>query len=233
MSDPVRILLVGATGLVGQTIRAEAGGRADVSVLALARREMPMLPGGRGETVIAPIERWGEVIARVRPDVLVSALGTTWRKAGRDEAAFRAVDEELVLATARAAVAAGVERMIAISSAGADPRARNLYLRVKGETDQALAKAGLKRLDIFRPGLLRGQRSADLRPLERAGIVLAPLIDPFLTGARRRYRSIAVRDIARAALALAQRRAACRFIHEHDLLVRAAHGLPLPAGAEE
>ena len=76
-------------------------------------------------------------------------------KAGKDEAAFRAVDQDLVVACGRAAKAAGIRQMIAISSVGADMMAKNFYLKVKGETEQALGRIGLQRLDVLRPGLLR------------------------------------------------------------------------------
>ena len=88
-------------------------------------------------------------------DVLACALGTTWKKAGKSETDFRAVDQHLVLACARAAKDAGMRQMIAVSSVGADAMAKNFYLKVKGETEQGLGRIGLQRLDILRPGLLR------------------------------------------------------------------------------
>lgn len=65
-------------------------------------------------------------------------LGTTRRAAG-SEAAFRAVDHDLVLAFARAALAAGAERFVLVSAVGADAGSRNLYLRVKGRPSGTLS----------------------------------------------------------------------------------------------
>jgi uncharacterized protein YbjT (DUF2867 family) len=73
------------------------------------------------ELFVADPEHWGEVFEALRPQALICALGTTWKQAGEDEAAFRAVDEGLVLDTARAAHQHGVARMVAVSSVGADP----------------------------------------------------------------------------------------------------------------
>lgn len=231
MSEPVKIVLVGATGLIGRHVIETAVGRDDVRLTAIARREMPLPPGARMELFVAQPDHWGEVIEAIRPTVLISALGTTWRKAGRDEEAFRAVDERLVLDTARAAREFEVERMVAISSIGADPMTRNLYLRVKGEVERELGKLKFHRLDILRPGLLRGPRQGDIRPAERSAIMMSPLANALLHGRNRRLRAIDARRVAEAALALGLRKARGRFIHEYDAIMRAARSLPVP-GAE-
>ncbi|HET9628355.1 MAG TPA: nucleoside-diphosphate sugar epimerase [Novosphingobium sp.] len=220
MSERVRICLVGASGLVGSALIRACVGRDDVRLVAVARRELDLPPGSRMEVLLADPANWGDAIAAARPQVLVSALGTTWAKAGRDEAAFRAVDQELVVACGRWGVEAGARGMIAISSVGADPHARALYLKVKGEVEQTLAKLGFGRLDIVRPGLLRGQR-AEHRVLEGMGQLVAPLVDLMLGGNFARYRSIRADTLAEAILALAHEKARGRFVHEWPSLDRA------------
>jgi uncharacterized protein YbjT (DUF2867 family) len=221
-NGPVRIALVGATGLVGRRVIEIASAGDDVRILGIARREAPLPPGARMEMFVAEPDKWGEVLDAVRPRALICALGTTWKKAGRDEAAFRAVDHDLVLATAEAAKRAGVPNMVVVSAAGADKRAKALYMRVKGETEEALTRIGFKRLDILHPGLLRGERVDDLRFAERAAIIAAPLIDPLLSGSCERYRSIDAGLVAEAALGLALRRAGGRFTHDNEAMRRAA-----------
>jgi uncharacterized protein YbjT (DUF2867 family) len=174
------------------------------------------------EMFIAEPDKWGEVIAALRPRALICALGTTMKKAGGNREAFRAVDFDLVLAGAEAARAAGVANMVLVSAAGADARAKSFYMRVKGETEAALARLGFRRLDILRPGLLRGERIDDLRVIERAALIAAPLIDPLLIGAWQRFRSIDAALVAEAALGLALRRAGGRFIHDNEAIRRAA-----------
>ena len=109
-----------------------------------------------------------------------------------------------------------------VSAAGADSLSKNLYMRVKGETERELSKVGFKRLDILRPGLLKGQRQNDRRFAERVGILASPLIDPLLGGNCKGYRSIRAQTVAEAALGLAMRQAAGRFIHDNDAMLRAA-----------
>ena len=226
MSEPVRIALVGASGLIGSEVIKLGVGREDVRLSAIARSELALPPGARMEVFVADPDKWGEVIEALRPTAVISALGTTWKKAGKDEAAFRAVDRELVLAVARAAKAHGVERFVSVSSAGADAHAKAFYLKVKGETDRELAKIGLGRLDVLRPGLLRGKRGGERRIGERLGILLSPLVNPLLGGKWRAYRAIDAEIVARAALYLATRPARGRFVHDNDAIHRAARSLP-------
>ncbi|MEQ1498355.1 MAG: NAD(P)H-binding protein [Novosphingobium sp.] len=223
MSDrpATRIALVGATGLVGMSLIRLAVGRSDIRIVGIARREAALPPGARMEMLVAPAQGWGDAIAAARADVLVCALGTTWRKAGKDEAAFRAVDQDLVLACARAAKDCGVRQMIAISSVGADPFSKNFYLRVKGEVEQQLGKVGLARLDILRPGLLRGPRE-ELRPAEQLGRLTSPLLDLFLHGKYAKYRSISSEVMARAIIGLTREKMAGRFVFENEAILRAA-----------
>ncbi|WP_379922105.1 NAD(P)H-binding protein [Erythrobacter sp. R86502] len=221
-SAPVRIALVGATGLVGRRVIEVASSGDDVRIVGIARREAPLPPGARMEMFVSDPQRWGEVFDALSPRALICALGTTWKKAGRDESAFRSVDHDLVIATAEAAKRAGIANMVMVSAAGADARSKTLYMRVKGETENALSRIGFKRLDILHPGLLRGTRQGDLRLAERAAIIAAPLIDPLLAGSWARFRSIDAGLVAEAALGLALRRAGGRFTHDNEAMRRAA-----------
>lgn len=220
--SPARIALVGATGLVGRKVIELSSAGDEARIVGIARREATLPPGARMEMFVAETDKWGEVFEAVRPRALICALGTTMKKAGGDEAAFRAVDFDLVLSTAQAAHRAGVPNMVLVSAAGADARSKSFYMRVKGEAEEAVSRVGFKRLDILAPGLLRGERVDDLRLAERAAIVAAPLIDPLLSGKWERFRSIEAAVVAEAALGLALRRAGGRFTHDNEAMRRAA-----------
>ena len=217
-----RIGLVGATGLIGRTL-IETSSAGDVArIVGIARREIDMPEGARMELFVAETEKWGEVLAAVKPKALICALGTTWRKAGKSQEAFRAVDQDLVLETARVAKAAGVPNMVLISAAGADAASKNFYLQVKGETEALVSKVGFKRLDILQPGLLRGARKGDFRFMERVALAFSPLIEPMLPARYDAYRAIDAQLVAEAALGLSLRKAAGRFTHDNDAMRRAA-----------
>ena len=225
MSDPMRILLVGATGLIGTRVIEQARDLRHVRLLAVSRREIGLPQGARIEVLVADPANWPDAIAQLAPHAVICALGTTWAKSGKSEEAFRAVDQNLVLDVARAAKSTGAARFVLVSSVGADLASRSFYLRVKGEVERDVGKLGFERLDILRPGLLRGPRSGDRRVLERLGIALSPLTSLFLFGERRKYRAIDGAIVARAALQGALDKRKGRFVHENDGILRQAREL--------
>ena len=226
MSDALRLCILGATGLIGGKIMQECVGREDIRVQGIGRSEAKFPHGLRIEYFVAEPAKWGEVLEAIRPKAMICALGTTWKKSGEHEEAFRAVDEKLVLETAKAAKEYGVDRLVAISSAGADPASKTFYLKVKGEVERELTRMRFNRLDILRPGLLLGNRENDRRTGERIGIAVAPVANLFMHGKLRQYRGIKAETVAQAALALSKRAPRGRFVHDNDAIVRAARTLP-------
>ncbi len=206
-------LIVGATGLVGRAVIDHFGATA---LTVLARRAVDGLAPHHA-ALVAPPDRWGDIIAAERPAVLISCLGTTIRQAG-SQAAFRAVDHDLVLAAARGARASGTPHMIAVSSVGAAAKSANFYLRTKGEAEDDLRALGFDRLDLIRPGLLRGDRPGPQRLGEGLATIAAPLTDALLHGAFRRYRSISGNMVAAAIVRLAGQGGSGVHIHENDAI---------------
>lgn len=210
MSD---VLMVGATGMVGRAVIAAFGGR---PVTVVTRRPVEGLAPHHAERV-APPEHWSDLIAAEKPAVLICCLGTTIRQAG-SQAAFRAVDHDLILAAARAASNAGTRQMIAVSSVGASAKSRNFYLRTKGETEEGLRALAFDRLDLIRPGLLLGNRPGPPRLGEGLATLAAPFADALLHGSFRRYRSISGATVAAAIVALTGQGGSGVHIHENDAI---------------
>jgi len=93
-------------------------------------------------------------------DVVVITLGTT-RKAAGSAAAFEKIDREYVVNAARAAKSKDPnhkQRLVYLSSIGANASSPFLYMRSKGLTEIALAELGYSDTIIFRPGFLAGPR---------------------------------------------------------------------------
>jgi uncharacterized protein YbjT (DUF2867 family) len=171
-SGPTRIaLLAGATGLIGRALLPRLQASATYArVHVLLRRTVP-------EIVRSPKLKVHHVeFARLpaafpQVDDVYITLGTTIKAAG-SQAAFRKVDFDFVVNTARAARAAGALRLAVVSSLGADADARVFYNRVKGEMQAAIAKLGYESVVIAQPSLLLGDRAA-LGQAVRGGEALA------------------------------------------------------------
>jgi uncharacterized protein YbjT (DUF2867 family) len=204
VSTTPRIALVaGANGLVGGYLVQALVDAPDYSrVFALTRR-----PYGREHPKLAnrivAFSRLGEQLKGLVAHDAFCCLGTTIAVAGSQEA-FREVDVDTVLQFAQVARASGATRFVVVSSVRASLDSKNFYLRTKGEMEEAIASVGFASLDILQPGLLLGPRK-ESRPTEALGRLLAPLLNPFLTGPREALRAIPAETVARAMLGAARR----------------------------
>lgn len=193
-----RLLILGATGLVGQQVLAQALADPSVAqVVAPTRRALPPHPKLLNPIVdfkALPQADWWAA------DAVVCCLGTTLKQAG-SPAAFREVDHGHVLAAARLARAAGTPTFALNSSLGASAASSNLYLRTKGETEDDLAALGFASLTLVRPSLLDGGPRPDSRPGEALGLWFARLARPLIPA---RYRAVRTEAVARALLQAAR-----------------------------
>lgn len=198
LKNPMKsLLVVGATGLVGQSVLQQALN--DVRVVRLvAPTRRPLPPHPRLENPLVDFDTLPAAAPWWTVDGVICTLGTTIRKAG-SQAAFRRVDHDYPLAVAELARRHGAEAFALTSSIGANPRSRTFYLRTKGETERALAGCGFSSLTLVRPSFIGGQRE-EHRPLESLALGFFGGIAFLLP---RRYRVVPAERIARSLLAAA------------------------------
>lgn len=191
MSAGVRVLLVGATGLVGRHCLARLQVDARVTeIVVLQRAPTTMQPEQRTTRQRVDFEHLAALPeSAFKVDAVICALGTTIRTAG-SQTAFRRVDHDHVLDVARRARAAGATRFGLVSALGADARSRVFYNRVKGEVEDAISALGFASLSIARPSLLLGQRGE-----HRLGEKLAT---PLMLWLPRRWRAVPALNVAQA-----------------------------------
>ncbi|MCZ8115047.1 NAD(P)H-binding protein [Silanimonas sp.] len=223
-----RVLLTGASGLVGgQVLKRLLASGEPFEVVAPTRAPL-MAQSPRLRNIVydsSTAERRTDSglrrsLAGLKADIWICALGTTMGKAG-NQAAFVAVDRDLVLKFAALSRALGARHAILVSSVGADAKSGNFYLRVKAEAERGLAEQNFPRVDILRPGLLLGERG-ERRPGEHLAQRLAPLYNPLLLGPLARFRAIEASAVAGAAVALARDGGSGWFVHEYASLRKLA-----------
>ncbi len=207
------LLVLGGSGLVGQQIIALATAHPQVEcIIAPTRKPLPAHPKLSNPIVDymhLPVDAsWW------RADAALCSLGTTRKQAGSD-AAFRTIDHDYVIASARLAHTAGTPVFIYNSSLGANAAAGSLYLRVKGETEQDLAELGFATLSVVRPSLLDGGPRLDFRPAEAVSLWFARILAPLIPN---RHRAVPTRDVAAAMLAEALAARPGKYIIESELL---------------
>jgi uncharacterized protein YbjT (DUF2867 family) len=189
-----RLLLAGATGLVGEAAlqRALTSPRVQ-QVVAPTRRPLDAHP-----KLLNPVVDFDALPADAewwRVDAVACALGTTIRDAGSQDA-FRRVDHDYPLAIARHTHAHGAATFVLVSAMGADAGSRVCYSRTKGEVEDALDGIGFTSLTLLRPGLLGGERRQH-RAGERIALRVLGALDAALP---QRYRIVPAERVADALL---------------------------------
>lgn len=208
---PLRLLLVGATGAVGQAALSLALAEPRIAeVVALTRR--PLAPQAKLRNVVADFAGLPEDADCWKVDAVICALGTTMKAAG-SEARFAAVDRDLPVLVAQRTRAAGATRFALNSSLGANPSG-NFYLRTKAEAEAGIRKLGFPAYTIVRPSLIDVERR-EVRPGERIGLLFARAFAPLIP---RRYRAVKADAIAQALLTGALRDDAGECLVESEAL---------------
>ncbi len=183
------VVVVGSTGLVGREIVRLLGAEPTVARITTLVRRPQSLGDPKVEEALVDFERLSEASVVPPCDQFFSALGTTIKVAGSQEA-FRRVDFDYPLQLAKQARAAGATHYLLVSALGATSSSRVFYSRVKGELEDAVAALGFRSLTIARPSLLVGNRT-EYRRGEEIGRYFA-----FLTP--RTWKPVDVRQVAAA-----------------------------------
>jgi uncharacterized protein YbjT (DUF2867 family) len=193
-------LLIGGSGLVGRHVlekilASSAYGR----LVSVGRRRIPA-SHTKLEQIVTDMGEFTRSQVTGDIDDAYCCLGSTIKAAGSREA-FRKIDFDTILRSARIAQDAGAKRFLLISSSGAAAKSLIFYLRVKGETEEAIQKLNFQATAILRPAGLSGERTTP-RPAERVGTFIMNALKPLLMGPLRKYRMIAATDVAEAMVRL-------------------------------
>jgi uncharacterized protein YbjT (DUF2867 family) len=154
----MKVILFGATGMVGQGVLRECLLDPDVeTVLAVGRvstgqrheklRELVLSDPSNLATVEGDLGGW---------DACFFCLGVS--SAGMKEADYRRITYDLTLSVARTLVRLNpAMTFVYVSGEGTDSTAkgRSMWARVKGETENALLTLPFKAAYMFRPGFIR------------------------------------------------------------------------------
>jgi uncharacterized protein YbjT (DUF2867 family) len=170
------LLLVGATGLVGQAVLRQALADNRVGkVVAVTRNPLPPQP--RLENPLVDFDN-------------LPADAPWWRVDGG------ICTLEYPLAVAKLLYDHGAQSFAFNSSIGANPKARAFYMRVKGEVEQRLIAGGFPSLTLVRPSGILGPRKPN-RAWEARTIRMFHTLRPVLP---RHYRVVPADKIAKALL---------------------------------
>ena len=174
----MKVLHVGATGLVGQLVLARLLQATRVERVVAPTRRALQTAHPRLQNPVVDFEALPEDADWWAVDAVVCTLGTTIADAG-SQAAFRRVDHDYPLQVATLARRHGASTYALNSAMGANARSSIFYNRVKGELEDALSTLGYPSLVLVRPGLIHGERERP-RTGESVALAASHLLRPLL-----------------------------------------------------
>lgn len=178
----MKLLLVGASGLVGSHVLALALADPRITgVVAPGRKTL--VPHPKLEAPVCDFEKMTGDEAFWQGDAVICTLGTTIKVAG-SQAAFERVDHDYPLAVAQIMHRRGAQAYVLNSALGANPQSMFFYNRVKGKLERDLQAVGFPSLCFVRPGLIGGER-AERRSGEGVAEVVLKTLEPVLPRAWR------------------------------------------------
>jgi uncharacterized protein YbjT (DUF2867 family) len=194
------VLFAGSTGLVGQWAVRLLKERPEFGPIHLILRREPSEyePSSRFVPHLIDFESMTKNASPFvfpQADVAFCTLGSTLKKAGSQEA-FARVDRDYVIAFAKAAKSVGVKTFVVVSALGANADSSVFYNKVKGEMEKALEGLQFPVLHILQPSLLLGER-AELRPIEKLGVWLGPLLQKIMVGPLAKWAPIEAERVAK------------------------------------
>jgi uncharacterized protein YbjT (DUF2867 family) len=150
----VRILIFGATGMVGQSVLRECLEARDVSRIVAVGRS-PLAPDPRVTSLLTPdLSDLSALEPELAPfDACFFCLGVS--AVGMNEADYTRITHDLTLSAARTLVRLNPGMtFVYVTGAGTRVDSRAMWARVKGRTEAGLLGLGFKAAYMFRPGVI-------------------------------------------------------------------------------
>jgi len=154
----MRVILFGATGMVGQGVLRQCLLAPDVEAILSVVRRAPAgasLQSGKLREII--VDDFYDLTAIQSElagyDACFFSLGVS--ALGMKEAAYRRITYELTMVAAQAVLRANSAlTFVYVSGAGTNVHGRAMWARVKGATEQALLAMSFQRAFMLRPGVI-------------------------------------------------------------------------------
>lgn len=152
--------------------------------------------------VLIDFDQLEQLEEEMQVDHVFCCLGTTRKKAGSKEA-FRHVDYHIPVQIAKLCQKKSVDKLIVMSSLGANRHSSNFYLHVKGQMENKIREIYSGKLYFLRPSILLGNRK-EFRFGEEIGKLLVKAFGFLLRGKLSKYKGIHAEDVAKAMVRVAK-----------------------------
>jgi len=193
-------LLLGATGLIGSDVLSHLLINNKYETVYIIVRKLLPISHPKLIQIIGDQETAKNKIEDIKVTHFYSCIGSTKKKTPNIEAYYK-IDLQYPLTIAKHLKNNGCTTMAIISSVGANEHSKNFYLKLKGDVEAACKALHFDSTIILRPSLLIGKRK-EQRLLEGFTMWLSPVLDLFLVGKLKNYKSIKASVVAKAMINL-------------------------------
>ena len=198
-SEKIESAIFGATGLIGQKLVKFLKQSSKFKKINLVVRSDINLEDEKVKIPKIDLFKKSEILNSLRSSQLVFlTIGTTMSRVKGDKEKYKRIDYGITKDVADSCIELGIEKLILVSSSGADLKSKSFYLNLKGKIEKYVTDINLKSVHILRPSLLLGKRSEN-RFGERIAQMIMPKIS-FLMPSK--YRPISAEDVAKAMVQL-------------------------------
>ena len=191
-----KVVVIGATGLVGNALLQELMSAQEVSQIRIfVRKTIVGLPE-KVTQIVTDFSDFSLLKEQVIGDVIYCCVGTT-RKKTPDLNDYRNIDFGVNIGMAKLAKENGIPTVHLISAIGASTSSRIFYSKLKGEIEEAMKELQFKYCYIYQPSMLIGSRT-ESRPFEFIGQKLMLFFEGLRLLSKNEYHSIRAESIAQS-----------------------------------
>jgi len=189
-------LIFGSSGLVGSHLLSLIIKNNNYNKIKLFTRSETTISNSQIEIIKIDFNNLENHKDSIIGDDCFFCIGTT-RKNTPDKNEYIKVEYNIPVEVAKIAKENSINSFTYISSMGANPSASGLYLKNKGQAEEALKKLNFPKLSIMRPSILLGNRREN-RIGEKIGIFVMKSFSPLFLGKMKKYKPIKVENVAKA-----------------------------------
>ncbi|MCI2228528.1 NAD(P)H-binding protein [Polaribacter sp. MSW13] len=194
-------IILGASGLTGGLVLQKLieDERYD-TIKLFSRSKMEGLPN-KVKHFIGDLLELNQFKTDFTADEVYCCIGTTAKKTP-DKTLYKKIDFGIPLAAAKLSKENNIPTFLVISAMGANKNSTVFYNKTKGEMEQKVLEQKIKKTWVLRPSLIGGERK-ESRRLEKIGLVIFKVIQPFFFGKLKKYKIVNAKNIAQAMIYLA------------------------------
>ena len=193
------VAVFGATGLIGSILIKYLKQFSKFKKINLVLRSPVDIKGENVKIHKIDLFKKSEILHSLNTSkVVFVAIGTTLSKVKGNKDKYRRIDFGITKDIADSCKELGIDKLILVSSSGANLKSKSFYLNLKGSIEKYMTDLNLKSVSILRPSLLLGKRN-EKRFVEKLAQIAIPKISFFMPS---KYKAIKAETVAKAMLQL-------------------------------